>query len=182
MALVYDPSLNGFNSYVSVEDATIYFQGTYFGSSKKWTDYADEDQESLLITATRKLNALSWGGTPYSDSQLLAFPRSWEDPTEYGYGPSVPSDVDEEFYIPQWLKDATCEYALWIMTEEDRPFSDIEAAMLQQEKVGPLDQTLRATFISFPPAVAAILGSLPGWMIDLDGITGKRLRSIRLGL
>lgn len=181
MALVHNPSLDGYNSFVSIEDATAYFAGTYFGSSKKWSEYDIDEQASLLITATRRLNALSWGGSPYSGTQSLAFPRSFQDPDEYGYGPAV-SGEDEATYIPSWLKEATCEMAFWIMTEEDRPFSDIEAAMLQHEKTGPLDQTLRATYISFPPAVASILSAQGSWVIDLDGITGKRLRTSRVSL
>lgn len=179
MALVADPSLDGYNSFVSLEDADTYFEGTYFGDAKKWSDYSIDDQSALLITATRRLNALKWGGSPYEADQVLAFPRSFQDPGEYGNGPITPVDPT---YIPNWLVSATCEMAFWIMTEGDRAFSDIDAAMLKHEKVGPLDQQLRDTVVSFPPAVAAILGGLGDWIIDIGGVLGTRLRQARLGL
>jgi hypothetical protein len=180
MALVSDPAAEGFNSYVSVDEATAYFGTFYFGSSQTWDDVADH-QEALLITATRRLNTLPWNGTPFSDTQLLAFPRTFYT-GEYGYSdyPNVApvpisgwipvaevEEVDASIYIPFWLKQATCEMAYWIWTEGERPFSDVEFAQLKSQKVGPLSYEARDSALNMSPTVYALLSSLGPMYITL---------------
>lgn len=167
MALVSDPSLEGYNSFVSVEEADEYFSGTFFGSGKKWTDFEDEEVKSaLLITATRRLNSLPWGGRPLSDTQSLSFPRA------YGaYTPTIG-------IIPQWLKSATCEMARWLWEEEDRPATESEFAMLKSMKVGPLDFQFRDNMGALPPVVASILKGAGPHVIDLS--TGPRTKQMVL--
>ena len=194
MALVSDPSLDGFNSFVSVDEASDYFAGSYFGSGKSWDDVSDY-QEALLITATRKLNSLLWAGSPVSDAQVLAFPRSFSS-GEYGYSyfPNVApmpingwipvgteiDEVDPATFIPMWLKRATYEMAHWLWSEEDRPVTDIELSYLKSQKVGPLDQVFKDGVKPFPPEVLAILGSLGSAVIDLGQFSGFKARGGRL--
>lgn len=176
MALVSDPSLEGFNSFVSVDEADAYFEGVYFGDSKKWSDFTDDvDKEALLITATRRLSSLPWKGTPYGS---LAFPRNFS--SEYGWKPHphmAPVPVsgwpfpevegEPEDYVPGWLKQATCEMALWIWTEGDRPATDAEFGMLKSQKIGPLSYEYRDGTFGVSPSVFAILKSLGSNYIDL---------------
>jgi hypothetical protein len=77
MALVSDPTQDGFNSYVSVTEADAYYAGTYFGDSEDWATFSPDKKERLLITATRKISALDWGGTPAEAGQPLPFPRTY---------------------------------------------------------------------------------------------------------
>lgn len=183
MALVSDPSLDGFNSYVSVEEAEEYFAGTYFGGSRKWSDLEPAEQEAVLISATRRINGLPWNGKPADVGQFMAFPRIFE----YGYSrvPNVaPVPVtgwvpvggtgvdDEAEALPTWLKEATFEMAFWLWTEDERPATDAEFAMLKSSKIGPLDYQFRDSMGSIPPNVLAILTGLGPAVIDLS--TGPR--------
>lgn len=194
MALVSDPSLEGFNSFVSVAEADEYFSGVYFGSSKKWSDFIDEtEKEALLITATRRLNSLPWAGSTYSDSQALAFPRNFAARGEYGYSyfPNVApvpvtgwipvGDADDEVipetFIPVWLKQAVYETAFWIWAEDERPATDAEFSMLKSMKIGPLDYAFRdSSGSTLAPAVVAILNGLGPTVIDM----GTGARSMRM--
>lgn len=177
MALVSDPSLEGFNSFASVAEADDYFTGVYFGSGKKWSDISDEDEKAaLLMTATRKLNSLPWGGTAYADDQLLAFPRTFHyNSAEYGYGPAVGGASPE---IPRWLKQATFDMAHWLMTEDDRPATEAEFVMLKGMKIGPLDYQFRDGMLGMPPSVSALLTSLGSHIIDMG--TGPRTKRMVL--
>lgn len=178
MALVSDPSLEGFNSFSSVEDADEYFTGVYFGSARKWSDITDvAEKEALLITATRKLNSLPWGGNPFSDEQPLAFPRSFLNPSaEYGYGWVSTGEFGPA--LPNWLKNATYEMARWIMSEEDRPATDAEFSMLKSMKVGPLNYEFRDGLLGLPPGVSGLLSTLGTHIIDLG--TGPRSKRMVL--
>lgn len=183
MALVSDPSAEGFNSYASVDEADEYFSSVYFGEVKKWSSFSDADKEALLITSTRRLSDLPWLGAPVSASQTLAFPRVFDN-WEYGYSyfPNVsPVPVsgwipltlledapDPSTFIPVWLKRATFEMALWIWTEDDRPATASEFAMLKSMKVGPLDYAFRDRALDVSPAVLAILTGLGPAYITLS--------------
>ena len=186
MAIVSNPSEDGFNSYVSVEEADDYFAGTYFGASKKWTKLEPSQQEAVLISATRKLSNLAWAGKPASEYQVLPFPRLFVGEYGYSYFPNVspvpisgwvpvdavdPDGTMAEEFIPVWLKQATFEMAQWLWTEEERPATDVEFAMLKSSKTGPLDYQFRDS-MGLPPSVLAILQQLGPTVIDLR--TGPR--------
>lgn len=163
MAIQSDPTIAGFNCFVSASEADDYFAGMYFGDSQSWDDVS-ANQEALLITATRALNSLPWIGTPADPTQALAFPRSFGISGEYGYSTGTPTT------IPQWLKEATCEMAFWIWSADDRPATDIEFAQLKSQKIGPVDYTFRdaTAFSNLPPAVLAILRAQGADVISLN--------------
>ncbi len=166
MAIQSDPTLPGYNSYVSIAEADEYFSGFFFGDSATWAAQGDK-KEALLITATRRLSSLAWNGVPYDPVQVHPFPRYFYDPSEYGYGPIDP-DVPPE--IPAWLKAATCEYAFWLWTDGDRPATDAEFAQLNSVKYGgALTYEFREVgkYGSLPPNVAAILNGLGSLYIDM---------------
>lgn len=173
MAIQSDPTLAGFNCFVSLAEANTYFENVFFGDSASWADQADK-QESLLVTATRRLNSLTWGGYPLTATQSLAFPRNFASAYEYGYSPSTTVPA----VIPQWLKDATCEMALWFWTESDRPATDAEFGMLKSVKLGPVDYAFRDVKAggNLPESVAAILRAQGALIIDLR--TGARSASM----
>lgn len=184
MAIQSDPTLVGFNCFASQLEADAYFEGVYFGDSASWLEQADK-QESLLVTATRRLNSLTWGGYPLSQSQSLAFPRYFGSSAEYGYSyfPNVApvpiqgwipvgsglSASNPAQAIPKWLKDATCEMALWLWTESDRPATDAEFGMLKSVKLGPVDYAFRDVKAggNLPNSVAQILRAQGAMIIDL---------------
>lgn len=169
MALVSTPSLEGFNSFVSVEEADEYFSGVYFGSGKKWSSITDDDEKAaLLITASRKLSMLPWGGSTFTDGQSLAFPRVFNSAVaaEYGIPMKQQTYTEDDMELPTWLKQATFEMAHWLMTEDDRPATDAEFSMLKGMKIGPLDYTFRDNALGLPPSVSALLSTLGSHIID----------------
>ncbi len=78
------------NSFISLEDANVYFDERY--DSESWISLDDEQKEKLLITATKKINKFDFCGQKADESQKLEFPR--------------------DFGTPQDIKDAVCEEAI----------------------------------------------------------------------
>jgi hypothetical protein len=106
------------DSYVSVSYANTYFNERIF--SDTWLNIASNStstlgtvarKENLLKQATREIDrALRFHENKYylgdigaDDYQALQFPRSSN------------IDADGALYVPDEIKDATCEQALWIM-------------------------------------------------------------------
>ncbi len=87
------------NSFVTAEEAQAYFEERY--DSAQWFTLADEEQEKLLITATKKINAFDFCGEKAEKEQTLQFPR------DYG--------------TPQDIKDAVCEEAIQILKNSNDP-------------------------------------------------------------
>lgn len=106
------------NSYVSVTDADSYFSTRNISTS--WSNILSNStgtlqattvKENYLIQATREIDynfkffesKYNQGIIGSSDYQVLEFPRSSN------------TDADGDLYIPQEVKDSTCEQALWIL-------------------------------------------------------------------
>lgn len=124
MALVADITSSVMNSYVTLQEANIYFSER--GHSSSW-DTA-ENQEGLLIGATNQLDwFMDFKGSKVESSQPLEWPR--QDVL-----------VDDEYLstteIPKRLKHAVFELAL-ASIDEDR-VADSDMAGLQEVKVGSL--------------------------------------------
>lgn len=89
------------NTFVSLEDADVYFDERF--GSDKWTDESqkinNETKEKLLITASRKISALDFVGSPLDVGQKMAFPRNFD--------------------LPQDVKDAVCEEAYALLTHSE---------------------------------------------------------------
>lgn len=85
------------NTFVTLDEAETYFD-VRFGSDK-WTDVDDSTKEKLLVTASRKISALDFVGSPLEVGQKMAFPRNFE--------------------LPQDIKDAVCEEAYALLTHCD---------------------------------------------------------------
>lgn len=152
-----DPSSPGFNCYVSVEDATDYFTAKW--GADKWTAQEDgftpAQQQALLVSATRALDVLRFGGQKASSTQPLQWPRSYIEDWD---GNQVPSDS-----IPANLKSATCEMAYWIWTEDDRWFSDTDLGQIKSYQVPAVNVTALGSPERFPNAVSALLDGIgPG--------------------
>lgn len=73
MALVSTISASNANSYVSVSDADTYFAARY--GADDWSALSPTQKESLLITATRIIDNLNFGGVKETAAQALEWPR-----------------------------------------------------------------------------------------------------------
>ena len=85
------------NTFVTLDEAEVYFDERF--DSQKWVDILDISiKEKLLITASKKINALDFVGSPLDVGQKMAFPRNFD--------------------LPQDIKDAVCEEAYALLSQE----------------------------------------------------------------
>jgi len=85
------------NTFVTLDEADVYFDERF--DSQKWVDILDISiKEKLLITASKKINALDFVGSPLDVGQKMAFPRNFD--------------------LPQDIKDAVCEEAYALLSQE----------------------------------------------------------------
>jgi hypothetical protein len=148
-----DPSAN---SYVDITYADSYFSTRY--GANNWATFDTPTKEALLITATNTINLFSFGGYATTTNQSLKWPRTSVLNTE---GRTVNPDV-----IPLNIKQATCELAVWLWSEEDRLLSDIELSQFTDFKVGPLTLKVNGSPIKVPPIVDTLLRNIgPGALL-----------------
>ncbi len=102
------------NSYIDIEYADFYFSERLH--SQLWTD--STSKTSALITATRMLDQyMDWAGYKYNLTSPLEWPRGDVlDKNNYFY----PSTV-----LPSQLKNATCELAYSILSEDRSADNDM---------------------------------------------------------
>lgn len=113
----------GTNTYISLEDAAKYFNERLH--SDAWTAATDDNKARALIMATRHIDRLALVGRKKVSSQDLQFPRCY--PTticslaEYiGNLPEPSADGWAcDIGIPQIVKDACCEQALFLLGLSD---------------------------------------------------------------
>lgn len=127
--------LSNAQSYVSVEEATVYH--TAFGNSA-WTERADQ-QEVSLVKATQAIDAvwgMMYGSRKKTRAQALLFPRLgfYDNNGDY-------VEADE---IPRCLKTAVCEMALQYITQGTDPLeNDVDSGIKRKkQKVGDLEEEI----------------------------------------
>lgn len=92
------------NSYITVADATTYFDNRLDASD--WTAATADNKAAALITATSWLDTLEFYGDRSATTQALKWPRT--DITCDGVEATAA-------FIPREIKDATCEAALALL-------------------------------------------------------------------
>jgi len=108
--------LTNSNSYVSLDDADIYHEMRLHVTD--WTGSNDDTKEAALMWASSLLDQLvDWYGSKYTEAQAMRWPRSGVyDIDGYAIGSSE---------IPQFLKDATSEYARLLIAEDVTAVNDL---------------------------------------------------------
>lgn len=148
------------DSYVSAGFANSYFETVEINTG--WTNLsvnstgtlsATTRKENLLKQATREIdNYFRFNGNkywtyPYGDPnyQALQFPRNYN------------FDDDGEVYIPDEVKYATCEQALWILERGGKKTTD-EGVTIQRQMIGDEAMiymrphiTKRVSYVGVPP-------------------------------
>lgn len=122
------------NSYISRDDATTYFEGRLGASA--WSSASNGDKDIALVQATRHIDRYHrFHGAKNSTAQALQFPR----------------DVQEEAVsaLPQCVKDACCEEALWVLQNPTRggrsQRQQLQAEGVQSFGVGDLREEFART-------------------------------------
>lgn len=117
----------GTDSYASIADAVTYHEGRLHNDD--WHNASTTTREAALKWATRMLDALSWQGEKTSSNQVLKWPRTYV----YDDNNDQLSTTD----IPQFLIDATSEYALQLI-KGDRE-SDTDTQGIMEVKAGEVE-------------------------------------------
>lgn len=92
------------NSYITVADATTYFDNRLDASD--WTAATADNKAAALITTTSWLDTVDFYGDRSATTQALKWPRT--DVTCDGVEATAA-------FIPREIKDATCEAALALL-------------------------------------------------------------------
>ena len=159
------------NSYISLSDAN-YFFSTKFKESAAWLALSNDQRSQLLIEATRILETYVYGGIRTTTTQALSWPRANLVNRE---GTIVNSQT-----IPKLLEAAQCEMAAWLLTEDERMMSDIDIQQVEQFKAGPLDIKLKASAVTVPPMVKALIASIsPEALVAVDNNSVKQVSICR---
>lgn len=81
------------NSLITLEEAELYFDERY--DSKEWFNLDKKEKETILITASQKINSFDFIGSKLIQNQPMEFPRNYE--------------------LPQDIKNAVCEEAIKLL-------------------------------------------------------------------
>ncbi len=123
------------NSYISLEEANEYFAGRL--GADYWDTLDDTQKEKALITATKRIDTLSFIGSKQKPKQPLQFPRFYYSGLEYN-GLQLAD-------VPQQLKDAVCEEALttlqYIENNSEEVFNGAISGDYQTLKLGDASLT-----------------------------------------
>jgi len=148
----FDVTVGGANatSYTSLAEASVFFSQRL--NSTVFTAAASSVQEVALMHATRTLDEwVDWKGDRVDEDQALRWPR-------YGVrdrdGYSIDSDI-----IPNWLKDATAELAIYLLGSDRTAEPDTKG--FRELQVGSLklvvDKSDRDSVTMIPDSVIAII-------------------------
>lgn len=111
MTVTVDTTVGGAsaNSYVSAAEADTYVGNYVLDDDRRgeWLNYPADTKARLLLLACRNIDGyMAWSGEKASKEQALEWPR---ESASDSHGYSIDSDI-----IPQCLKDAQVEAALWL--------------------------------------------------------------------
>lgn len=147
----------GTNSYISVDDAEDFFEARLHSTA--WTGASGSDKPAALMQATRMLDELmDWIGVPAVEGQALRWPRKQERPcVPFEILAPVPALLVPDFKlrdrdgnpiaedeIPQKVKDAVCEQAIYLLSLDPTQKPKAAQKGLRSGSLG----TMNATFDS----------------------------------
>lgn len=135
MALAIDntPLSPTANSYVGDSEMATYVADRVADSAVRaaWNALSVEARAMYLVNATRQLDAAAaWNGTRYSEDQQLGWPRYLDKEEVDGF-------YVDYLTIPVAIKHATCELALWLLSNNGAVY-ETQDASYDSIKVGPL--------------------------------------------
>lgn len=113
----------GTNSYISEADADTYFADRL--NAESWTG---DNRSKALIQATKMIDFKKFKGVKTSEAQALKFPR---------IGLVDDGVIVDRDTVPQKVKDATCELAIYLLQEDYSAPDDL--AEFGSVKVGSIE-------------------------------------------
>lgn len=136
MALVLDSTVGGAsaNTYSTLAEAESYFEKTLYPGS--WATGSITNKNIALVMATRLLDEqIAWDGLPTDDTQALQWPR------EYVTQRNNSEDYYDNDELPNWLKEATAEFAKFLLGEDTTTTNDLSD--FTSLEVGPITLDMR---------------------------------------
>jgi hypothetical protein len=162
-------------SMVTNAEATAYFGGRLHADA--WDAASDTDKDKALKTATRELNRLAFIGVMADPAQPHAFPRTYfAEPAMNAATRFHPEGSFTDDGIPQAVKDATCEQALFklSLTAYERDRARQQAQGIIGGSVGPANEYSTNAYITanrfqtvLAPEVYVLLRGLMATVVDL---------------
>jgi len=144
------------NSYVTLAEANTYFDNRL--NITTWSSADDDTKTRALLQATRRLNYEKYYGDRVSGTQALPFPR-----INIGYIDGVLIDNT----IPQQIKDAECELALYMLsTDMSKPsvnlsnIEEVQAGSVRVKYVADDNDNISRPNDELPPFVMHLLDGL----------------------
>jgi len=165
-AIVTTPGAGTANSYATIAEATQYHADHPYGTA--WATATDERRAQTLITATRLIDEeFTFDGVPAFLDQALAWPR-------YGLVTRAGA-VIAHTEVPRGLKDATAEFARWLLAEDRTAESEAQAQGLTKLKAGPVELTFSesAGRVIVPDVIARMLAI---WTVSGGGDQRRVIR------
>jgi hypothetical protein len=109
------------NCYVTAAQATAYYAGTLREAT--WAEFPADDRAKALIQATQDIERQGGACAPDSPSRS----RFWGEPYDVGTPQALhfprSDDLDSggSVVIPEAVRDAVCEQALWLLQQQAAP-------------------------------------------------------------
>ena len=158
LVVVSDPLNPSANSYVSLAEMLDYVTTRVPDSSvlTAWTALTADQKAMYVVNATRSIDSsCEWFGLKYSRDQRMDWPR---------YDVWVDSFMLDVTIVPQAVKEATCEMAIWTMSNNGLVAVGQNAAF-NSIKVGPINIDFNESVGGsadkyFPDIVAMLLRDL----------------------
>ncbi len=135
------------NTFANQATALAILEATPFASA--WTGVASGTKDQCLAEASAWLSRQMWDGVATTETQALAFPRTWLQ-TPDGY--TIASDT-----VPTFVLQATARLAFWLSQQAASPFADTGLAPgTELELPGGLRLTPSSS-TSMPPDIRAYI-------------------------
>lgn len=173
LTLITTAGASNSNSYATVAEANTYHDSVREQSDLVWSALHDGKKERLLVQATRLIDEhfVFLGNKTFSD-QNLQWPR--QGVLKDGkYAQGIIDTLDQQS-IPQFVKDATAEFAR-ILSAEDTTADDDTAGFKQIMVSGislTMDQTTRISKGVIRSSVYSILRKYGDYIAPLNAGAG----------
>ena len=177
MAFTFDSTVKSStgNSYVSVSEADDYFGGHL--QYDLWNDKTNEEKQRFLVSATTRLDMEQWTGKKTTVAQRLQWPREYVESRDADYLDTVNERIDflndgtsPTYYInkdtiPNELKQATYETAIWFIVRQDLDphlIDEYNQEALTSFEMGPLKGNIKSglTVDRLPTPVKRLLNAM----------------------
>lgn len=144
--------VSGANSYVTVAFADDYYTiDTNFSAT--WAAYTTQEKQNLLMWSTRVIDQKAeWNGGKVEADQPLRWPR--------GYVYDADGTLIDEDTIPAQLKQAVCEVAKYLVTNDPTTAQDVTNYASLKIDVIDIKYQDRTWQVTFPTIINQLLAGL----------------------